>query len=184
LGLPDLKADVVTISHANPRHNATQAITGSFRVVDRPGEYEIGGIFISGNALYPPEAGGDHLGQRNIVFVYEIDGVTVCHLGDIAHVPTQSQIDALESVDVLLIPVGGGRSLNAAQASELISIIEPAIVIPIHYALPGMKITLDPVDRFLKEMGYIQREAETKLSIRSGNLPQETQIVVLKPAID
>jgi L-ascorbate metabolism protein UlaG (beta-lactamase superfamily) len=184
LTLPPLHANIVTVSHDNPHHSALRAVSGPFRVIDRPGEYEIGGVFITGSAFYPPEAGRDKQARRNVVFVYEMNGVTVCHLGDIAQVPIQSQVEALGNVDVLLIPVGGGQSLNAAQASELISIIEPSIVIPIHYALPGLKISLDPLDRFLKEMGHIQREAETKLSVRKGSLPLETQVIVLKPAIN
>jgi L-ascorbate metabolism protein UlaG (beta-lactamase superfamily) len=182
---PRLSADIVTVSHRSPRHSAVQSVSGEFKVVDRPGEYEIGGIFITGNALYP---GGisetDHLAQRNIIFVYEIGGIKVCHLGDLSHVPTPSQMEMLASVDVLLVPVGGGRSLNAAQAAELVSLIEPSIVVPIHYALPNMSIILDPVDRFLKEMGSTQREGQAKLSLRSGSLPLETQVVLLNPTVN
>ena len=185
LRLPSLEADIVTISHNSPRHNAVDVVSGSFRVVDRPGEYEIRDIFIQGEALFPAQAKGDAAIQtRNIVFVYHIEDITVCHLGDIAHVPTQGQMESLDNVDVLLIPVGGGRSLNAAQAAEVVSLIQPAIIVPIHYSLPGITISLDPLEKFVQEMGQSQIEAQSKLRIRQTSLPPETQIVVLTPALE
>jgi len=182
--LPGLAADLVTVSHDNPRHNATHLLKGQFKVIDAPGEYEIQGIFITGSALYPDGAMGQKAAEgRNIVFVYEVDELTICHLGDIAHVPNQSQIEILANVDILLTPVGGGRSLNAAKAAELIALIEPAIVIPIHYAIPKINIPLEPLDKFLKEMGQASLEAQPKLRIKRSNLPTETQIVVLTPTL-
>lgn len=187
LGLksPEWVADIITVSHDSPRHNAIHLVKGQFKVVDAPGEYEIQGVFISGSALYPDRVKGKKaIEARNIVFVYELDELTVCHLGDISHVPSQSQIDILDNVDVLLIPVGDGRSLNAAKASELIALIEPAIVIPIHYAIPDITIPLDPLDKFLKEMGQTNVEAQPKLRIKRSNLPTETQIIVLTPIME
>lgn len=183
LKLPEVTADIITVSHDNPRHNATHLVNGQFKVLNAPGEYEIQGVFVSGSALYP-ETGEKGTEARNVVFVYDIDELTVCHLGDISHVPTQDQIDVLDNVDVLLTPVGGGRSLNAAQASELIALIEPAIVIPIHYAMPNITIPLDPLDKFLKEMGQTHLEAQPKLKIKRNNLPTETQILVLNRIVE
>lgn len=113
--------------------------------------------------------------------MFDYDGLTVAHLGDMQKVPTQTQIEALEEVSVLLLPVGGGNSLNAAQASELVSMIEPNIVIPMHYQLPNLSIELDAVDRFLKEMGVTEPKEESVLKISSGNLPEETEIILLTP---
>ncbi len=184
LKLPELTADIVTISHDNPHHNATQLVRGPFKIIDRPGEYEMGGVFIAASALYPPKVTGEEAARRrNIIFVYEIEDITVGHLGDITYVPPQSQIEVLDNVDVVLVPVGGGGSLNAARASELIGLIEPSIVVPIHYALPNITISLDPLDKFLKEMGQSQVVAQDKLKIGRSNLPSETQIAVLRPAI-
>lgn len=184
IDVPGLAVDIVTVSHDNPRHNAVEAIGGRFKLIDRPGEYEIQGIFISGIALYPSDVSAETAIQlRNIVFVYEIDDMTICHLGDISHVPSQRQMETLDNVDILLMPVGGGRSLNAAKASEFISLIEPALVIPIHYALPGSAIPLEPLEKFLKEMGYSHSEAKKRLLIKRSSLPTETQIVVLSPPI-
>jgi len=102
-------------------------------------------------------------------------------MGDMTHVPIQSHMEALDSIDVLLVPVGGGKSLKAAQASEIISIIEPAIVIPMHYQLPGINIALDPLEKFLKEMGLPSKEPQSRFKITAGNLPEKTEIVILEP---
>lgn len=185
LGLPfphPLRADIVTVSHNSPHHNAVHRIDGEFKVVNRPGEYEIKEAFIVGTALFPPAATAKKMADpRNIVFLFEMDGITVCHLGDIRHVPTQSQLETFENVDILLLPVGDGKSLSAAQASETISLIEPAIVIPMHYALPGITVPLEPLEKFVKEMGLPPTESEPKLKISKSNLPEETQIVILAP---
>lgn len=181
--LPELTADIVTVSHDNPRHNATGEISGQFKTLDQPGEYELGGVFITGYAIHPPHpTAKDPLAKRNLVFVYEFDDLTICHLGDIRHVPTQSQVEAFANVDVLLIPVGDGRSLNAAQAAEVIGVIEPAMVIPMHYQIPGIAIPLDPLDKFLKEIGLSsQLQPQAKLKISRDTLPEQIQTIILTP---
>lgn len=178
LGLPQLKlkSDVVTISHDAQGHNYEAAVTGKIHTLTGPGEYEIGNVFITGIVINDSDDA-----KRNIVFMFDFDGVTVAHLGDMKAVPKQTQIEALEQVNVLLVPVGSGNSLNAAQASELVSMLEPSIVIPMHYKLPGLKLDLDGVDRFLKEMGVTDPTEESMLKISSGNWPEETETVILIP---
>lgn len=180
LGLPELKlrADVVTISHAARGHSNLNAVSGVEHVIDGPGEFEIGAVFITGIATFHEETGA-----RNVVYLFDFDGLTVAHLGDMQHVPTQKQIDALEQVNVLLVPVGGGNSLNAAQASEVVSMLEPNIVVPMHYELPGLKVELESVDRFLKELGISDVKEEDSLRISSTNLPEETETVLLVPKL-
>lgn len=178
LGLPSLKlkADIITVSHDAKGHNRPEVISGYQHVLTGPGEYEIGNVFVTGIAT-PGEAKY----APNVIYVFDYGGLTVAHLGDLQKVPTQTQIEALEEVSVLLLPVGGGNSLNAAQASELVSMIEPNIVIPMHYQLPNLSIELDAVDRFLKEMGVTEPKEESALKISSGNLPEETEIILLTP---
>ena len=180
LGLPQLKlkSDVVTISHDAQGHNYATAVTGKTHSLTGPGEYEIGNVFITSIVINNSEEA-----KRNVVFVFDFDGMTVAHLGDMNAVPKQNQIEALEQVNILLVPVGGGNSLNAAQASELVSMLEPNIVIPMHYKLPGLKLDLEGVDRFLKEMGVTEPTEETTLKISKGNLPEETETVILVPKI-
>ena len=181
--LPRVRTDIVTVSHNHPHHNHAKAVKGDFKVVDGPGEYEIKSVFITGIASYPSgrkskkdEDKGD---ERNVIFVFEFNGLTVCHLGDLAQVPTQTQVEALSNVDVLLVPVGGSTSLNAAQAAEIISLIEPYVVIPMHYKTKAISLKLDGVQKFLKEMGTPRIEPVDVLKVTRSSLPQETQVVVL-----
>lgn len=175
LGELKLKSDVLTISHDAPGHNYVQAISGAEHRLDGPGEYEIGGVFITGIAT--PSRTGKF---NNIVYLFDYNGLTIAHLGDIGDVPSQKQIEDLELVNVLLVPVGGGSSLNAARAAELVSMLEPNVVIPMHYQLPGLEMPLEPLDKFLKEMGVSEAKREVSLKLGGADgLPQETEVVIL-----
>lgn len=180
LGLPGLKlkADIATISHEAKGHSDMKGISGLQHTINGPGEYEMGGVFITGIST-------NHTTKvsHNILYVFDYGNLTVAHLGDMQKVPTQTQIEALEEINILLVPVGGGSSLNAAQAAELVSMLEPNFVIPMHYALPGLKIELDGVDRFLKEMGVTDLKEETSLKVTETRLPEETELVLLTPKI-
>lgn len=180
LGLAPLKVrgDVVTISHDAPGHNFDGGVSGRRHTLSGPGEYEIGGVFITGISTI------EEVGQtQNLLFLFDFGDITIAHLGDMSKVPTQTQTEALEQVDVLLVPVGGGKSLNAAKAAELVSMLEPSIVIPMHYKIPKLKIDLESVDRFLKEMGVSDPGEEASLKITSGGLPEETQVILLTPKV-
>jgi len=178
IGLPalKLKADVVTSSHEAAGHNYVKGVSGCQHVLNGPGEYEIGGVFITGIATV-----GDNGSGRNVIYLFDYNGLTVAHVGDIQKVPKQTQIEDLEQVNILLVPVGGGNSLNAAQASELVSMLEPNIVIPMHYHHPQLKLELESVDRFLKEMGVTELHEEDRLKITAGSLPEETETILLTP---
>ena len=180
LGLPPLKlrADVVTVSHDANGHNYVKGIQGWQYDLTGPGEYEIGGVFITGIAT-----ADDARATPNVIYLFDYEGLTIAHLGDMQKVPSQTQIEALELVNILLVPVGGGNSLNAAQASELVSMLEPNIVIPMHYHIPKLKLKLEGVDRFLKEMGVTDPKEESSLRISSTNLPEETETVLLTPRL-
>ena len=180
IGLPELKlrGDIVTVSHKARGHSHLSAVSGSKRVIDGPGEYEIGSVFITGLATFDKEKN-----DRNVLYVFDFGGISVAHLGDLQRVPEQKNVEALGEVNILLTPVGGGNSLNAAQAAELVSVLEPNIVIPMHYKVPGLKLDLDGVDRFLQEMGVTDPREEASLKITAGQLPQETETVLLKPKV-
>ena len=177
-----LKADIVTVSHEASGHNHTDVIKGASHTITGPGEFEIGGVFITG--VQTDGVGGSSKRKtkgpvRNTLYVFDYDGITVCHLGDLEQVPTQTQIEALGTVNVALVPVGGGGGLNAAKAAEVISLIEPNIVVPMHYATPAAKVTLDSLNKFLKEMGLGKQEAQPSLKVSRSGLPEETHVVVL-----
>lgn len=185
LVLPRPKADIVTVSHPTPHHNYLEGVKGEFKVIEGPGEYEIGGVFITGIDLTSPikDDKTPSVEAKNNVFVIYMDNIAVCHLGDLKHVPSQSQVEDMGSIDVLMVPVGGYNALNAAQAAEVISLIEPYVVIPMHYRLPDVQVKLDPVDKFLKEMGITKPEIVTNLKLAKTGLPEETQVVLMEPKL-
>ncbi len=178
LPVPRLKADVVTISHDEPGHNNVGAVKSESRVLTGPGEYEIGGAFITGIAANFIAA---DTYRRNIAFRFDYDNLSVLHLGDLAHVPDQATVEEFGEVHVLLLPVGGGNGLRASQAAEVVALIEPYYVIPMHYALPGLQLNLDPVDRFLKAMGISAAQEIDQLRIAGAEMPEQTQVILLKP---
>jgi len=181
IGLPPLrlKGDVVTVSHDARGHNAVDAVKGFGYVLNGAGEYEIGGTFFFGVAMHHVEEG--HPAHRNIGYLIRYPELAVLHLGDLRHVPDQSTIESLGEVNVVLVPVGGGGGLRASLAAEVISLIEPHYIIPMHYALPGLTVLLDPVEKFLKEMGVSKLQEEDALKLSAASLPEQPQVVVLRP---
>lgn len=177
-----LKAEIVTVSHNSPGHNHISAVKGDPRPITGPGEYEIGGVFITG-VQTNGHSRGENGELRNTLYVMDYNGLTVAHLGDLSRVPTQAEIEALGSVKIALVPVGGGGGLNAAKAAEVISLLEPSIVIPMHYATPATGQTalqLDPLSKFFKEMGISMPDPIPSLKVTSvASLPEETRVVVL-----
>jgi L-ascorbate metabolism protein UlaG (beta-lactamase superfamily) len=175
-----LKADIVTVSHDAPGHNFTDAVKGTSHVIGGPGEFEIGGVFITG--VQTDGSGSSKKGKdavHNTLYVFDYEGLTVAHLGDLKQVPSQTEIEAMGNVNVALVPVGGGGGLNAANAAEVISLLEPNIVVPMHYSTPDVKIPLDSLNKFLKEMGLGKQEAQPSLKVSHSGLPEETHVIVL-----
>lgn len=177
-----LKADIVTVSHATPGHNNVTAIKGDAHVIDGPGEFEIGGVFITG-----VQTNGHVKGEvnvlRNTMYLFDFNGINVLHLGDLNRIPSQTEVEDLGPIDVALVPVGGGGALSAIKATEIISLLEPSVVIPMHYAIPATgatQQTLDNLDKFIKEMGLSKVESVPSLKIANKSaLPEETKVVIL-----
>ena len=176
LGKPT--ADIVTVSHQHLGHSYVQGIGGEPRLVTGPGEYEISGILIIGIATFHDAEGGKERG-RNTVYLMEVDEVSVCHLGDLGHVLTAEQVEELGSVDVLLLPVGGVSTINAPMAAEVVRQLEPKAVVPMHYKTPALSWELQPVERFLKEIGIKDINPQPKLSFTRSSLPASTQVFLL-----
>ena len=180
-----LRSDIVTVSHDAPGHNNTEAVKGTSHVIDGPGEFEIGGVFVTGVQTDGSGSGkkkakkDSEVSLRNTIYVFDYDGITVAHLGDLKEVPTQSEIELLGTINVALVPVGGGGGLNAAKAAEVISLIEPNLVIPMHYSTPATKVSLDSINKFIKEMGLSKPETQPSLKVTRSGLPNETHVVVL-----
>jgi L-ascorbate metabolism protein UlaG (beta-lactamase superfamily) len=180
VGLPPLKvkADVVTISHEATGHAHLDSVKGAQKIIAGPGEYEVGGVFITGIRMRAKEAADK---ASNTLYVIDYEGVSVAHLGDLSEVPSQAQIEDLGTVDIALVPVGGGKALNPSQAAEVISLIEPSIVIPMHYRTYDEGLKLRTISGFLKEMGISKPEPMDSLKVTKGSLTEETQVVVLNP---
>lgn len=179
LKMPRLEADILTISHGHDDHNNREAIKGSPFVVDTAGEYEVKGVSIEGVEAFHDDKEGRERGKV-IMYRIEMDDVVVAHLGDLGATLDPKQLERLAGADILLIPVGGKYTLDAKKAVEVVSQIEPRIVIPMHYKIPGLKLDIDGVDKFIKEIGIKPRQEE-KLKISKRELPQEEmELIVLK----
>lgn len=182
LKVPNFEADIVTVSHQHSDHNNVGALRGTPFVIDMPGEYDVKGVMVQGiNTFHDNKQGAERGG--NIVYRIEMDDLTIVHLGDLGHVLTDEQLDQLDGVDILMIPVGGKFTIDAKTAVEVIGQLEPRIVIPMHYKLPASKETeLDSVEKFVKELG-VQPRNEEKLKIGKKDLPVEgMDLVVLEIA--
>ena len=184
-GLPELKlrADIVTVSHDKPCHNNVKAIKGVRSHVTGPGEYEIGGVFVTGLSMVQKKGDKQDGSEPNTLYVFDFEGLTVAHLGSLSYVPSQAQIENLGQVQIALVPVGGGKAMTPSQASEVISLIEPSIVIPMQYKTGKETPKLGEVTPFLKEMGITSLEGLPSLKITASGLSEGMQVVLLKPAI-
>jgi len=176
LGKPT--ANIVTVSHQHPGHSYVSGIGGDPKLVTRPGEYEISNVLIIGMATFHDEEAGNLRG-KNTIYLLEIDGLSICHLGDLGHVLSVGQTEEIDNVDVLLLPVGGVSTLDAAGAAEVVRQLEPKAVVPMHYKTDALKRELEPVENFLKEMGVTEVNPQPKLSLTKTNLPLTSQVFLL-----
>lgn len=171
-------ADVVTISNSHPHHSAIDQVEGDPVILDGPGEYEIGGVVVT--AFRTDGSGRGEGAQRNTAFLIEVDDVTICHLGDIANTLSAGAIELAKDANVLLVPVGGKCTIGAAQAVQVISQIEPKVVIPMHFATDISRVELDSVEHFLREMGLTAHEPQPRLVVTPSSLPAEPTVTVLQ----
>lgn len=179
LKLPNYEADIVTVSHDHHDHNNVGALRGNPFVINCAGEYDVKNVLIEGIDSYHDTNQGSERGS-NLIFRFEIDDISIVHLGDLGQVLDSAQLEKLAGTDILLIPVGGKYTLDAQKAVEVISQIEPRIIIPMHYKTPDLKIEIEGVDKFIKEIG-LTPSYEEKLKINKKDLPQEDmELVVLQ----
>jgi len=177
LKVPNFEADIITVSHDHADHNNVDALRGKPFVISCAGEYDFKGVLIEGIDSYHDDKKGAERGG-NIMYRFEIDDISVAHLGDLGDILDNTQIEKLIGTDVLLIPVGGTYTLDAKKAVEVISQIEPRIIIPMHYKTEGNKHDIDSVDKFIKEIG-LTPSYEEKLKISKKDLPQEDMELVI-----
>ncbi len=179
--LSKVKASIVTISHTHADHSYAEGISGSPFIVRGPGEYEVKDVLITGVAAYHDNKKGQDLG-RNTIYVIHLDDIAICHLGDLGQPLQESQLEQVADADVLFVPIGGGHTLNPTQAAEVISQIEPRIVIPMHYPpiSPGeAPDATHPLTKFNQEMGVEVATPQIKVNVTRTTLPASMQVILL-----
>jgi len=183
LKVPNFSADILLVTHQHHDHNNIKAVKGSPFLVSGPGEYEVKSVSIQGIASFHDDKEGKEKGQ-NTIYVIEAEDMRFCHLGDLGQKQlTDDQLEKIDSVDILMIPVGGEYTIDSSAAQKIIGQIEPKLVIPMHYALPKLKIKLDDVSKFLKTMGKNSIVPQDKLTVKASTLPKEgaMEIAILQP---
>jgi len=178
---PKVEGDILLITHGHKDHSNKKAIKGDIFTIDSPGEYELKDVFIEGISSFHDNSKGKERGM-NTIYTIETEEVKICHMGDFGQEElTDKQLRRIGDVDILMVPVGGVYTIDEKEAKKIISQIEPRIVIPMHYKIPGLKIKLNELNDFLKAMGEKNAISEDKLSIQRKNLPEgEMRIVPLK----
>lgn len=176
--IPMVEADIVTVSHEHYDHNYVEGIQGEPEVIRSAGECAIDSINIKGVPAFHDEAKGAKRGP-NIIFVFEIDGLRICHLGDLGHLLSKSQLEEIGDIDVLLIPIGGTFTVNAEGALAVIDQISPKIVIPMHYKTPAVSMPIDPVDKFVEKIGNAERIDSNTIEITPETLGDERRVIIL-----
>ncbi len=175
-------AEVVTVSHDHADHNYTARVMGSPQILKSPGEYEVDGVPFKGIATHHDTSQGQERGN-NIVFAFTVDGMRVCHVGDLGHQLTDAQLKELGEVDVLLVPVGGNFTVDAQGATHLCEKIKPKVVVPMHFKTERCALPIADVEGFLQGKTNAKRLDSSEVVLRKEDLPQETQIIVLKHAL-
>lgn len=179
LKMPKLDADVLILTHDHFDHNYKEAIRGDYLLLDSPGEYEVRESFFQGITSFHDDKEGKEWGT-NTIFTMEIDGIRLCHLGDLGTELNSEQIESMDGIDILLVPVGGTYTIDAKTAVKVINDVSPKIVIPMHYKTVGStKDDIASLDKFLNEIGE-EPEVQDKLKIMKKDLPEEMKVVVLK----
>jgi L-ascorbate metabolism protein UlaG (beta-lactamase superfamily) len=176
LGEPE--ADIVTLSHFHRGHSYIQGVADTPKQIKSPGEYEIGGAFITGIGSFHDDKKGEIRG-KNTIYIIELDGLILCHLGDLGHPLDSHLIEEIGDVGILFLPVGDVSTVPVDTAVEIARRLEPSIVVPMHYKTEAFTGSLSPADPFLEKMGARGLEAKPKLSVTSSSLSGSTQVVVL-----
>jgi L-ascorbate metabolism protein UlaG (beta-lactamase superfamily) len=173
-------ADIVTVSHDHGDHNNVSAVKGNPKVVR--GAAEVKGIKIKAVPAAHDDKGGSQRG-KNTIFCFEVDGINICHAGDLGHLLTVEQVKAIGKVDVLMVPVGGFFTINAETASKVCDQLKPKVIMPMHYKTDKMNFPIAGVDEFLKGKSNVTRVNNSEIEIQTGKLPAAAQIIVLKASL-
>lgn len=172
-----LEAEVLLVSHDEEDANNLEAVTGNPYLINLPGEFEVRSVFVFGVAapLKREEKGKP---VSNLIFRIETEGMRLAHLGALDRELTDEELQKLENIDILMIPVGGGRVMDPKVAAEVISQIEPRVVIPMTHAVEGVKESLGSIDAFCKAFGTCRREDMNKYKVTRKDLPEDDMVII------
>jgi L-ascorbate metabolism protein UlaG (beta-lactamase superfamily) len=175
---PQGSADLVLVTHDHHDHNNVEAIKGEPHIIDIPGEYSVKGVNIVGMKTFHDKKGGAEKGT-NTIYILETEELRVCHMGDLGESLSEKQLEEINGVNILMIPIGGKYTLDGKEAVDIIKKIEPEIVIPIHYKINGSTVDVDDEKKFCKEIGNCPKEKIMKINIKKKDLEGKSMEVVL-----
>ena len=181
---PRFRCDVTLVTHAHSDHANSASLAGEPFLIMNPGEYEIKGVYVRGIATYHDAEQGKERGM-NTMYIIELEGLRLLHMGDFGEKELRDEtVEDAGEVHVLFVPVGGTYTIAASAAASAVKRLEPRIVIPMHYKIPGLTVKLETADAFLKEMGVAKTQPQDKLALKKKDLEgkETTEVVVLKTA--
>jgi len=179
LKIPKVEAQILLITHNHSDHSNKKAINGNPFLIESPGEYETKGVYVKGVQGFHDDSQGKEKGKV-VFYIIEVENIRICHLSDIGQKElTSEQIEQIGNIDILMIPVGGVYTLDAKQAANIISQIEPKIVIPMHYQVPNLNLKLNSLEQFLKEIGSSNAEPQKKFKVKMSDIPKETMQTIV-----
>lgn len=181
-----LPANIVTISHPHFHHSYLEGISGNPIIINGPGEYEVAEVFVWGYPSFHDTESGTKLG-KNTVYLMHWEELTLCHLGDIGHIPGPELAARLSNIDILMVPAGSGSTLKASIAAQVVRLLEPKIIIPMHFRVDGeaapkdLPEDTDTVNKFLAEVGGKDAVPQPRFNISRSSIPEKTKVVLLSP---
>ena len=179
---PRFRADMVLVTHPHFDHANHESLTGDPFLISGPGEFEVKGIYVAGIETYHDQVQGQERGM-NTIYRIEMEDIKILHLGDFGEsIMRDETLEEAGDVDILLIPVGGKYTIDGETAAKVVKQIEPRFVVPMHYKIPGLKVGLESVEQFLKELGATKVQPQEKLVLKKKDMGEEekTEVIVLK----
>jgi L-ascorbate metabolism protein UlaG (beta-lactamase superfamily) len=175
--LPDVDADIVTVSHGHFDHNAVGVVGGQPVVLDQPGRHQAQGLTVEGWSTFHDLTQGKERG-KNIIFTWQMDDLRICHLGDLGHLLDPETVRSIGRVDILMTPVGGVFTIDADGAEDVVAQLQPRLILPMHYRTPALKFELATLDDFIRRFNDVRRAPD--LELKTDDLPTSQRVVIME----